>query len=35
MRFSYLAGRAVGLLVRPFVDGLMDGVFGKPDEVAA
>ena len=31
-RLSYLAGRALGQVVQPFVDGLMDGAFGEPDE---
>lgn len=31
-RLSYLAGRAVGMVVQPFIDGVMDGAFGEPDE---
>lgn len=31
-RLAYLAGRVVGLLVQPFIDGVLDGAFGMPDE---
>lgn len=30
-RLAYLAGRMVGALVHPFIDGLLDGAFGEPD----
>lgn len=31
-RIVYFAGRVVGLLVQPFIDGVLDGAFGMPDE---
>lgn len=32
MSAFYLLGRVIGRAVRPFVDGVMDGVFGEPDD---
>lgn len=32
IRIVYFAGRVVGLLVQPFVDGVLDGAFGMPDQ---
>ena len=31
-RLAYLTGRVVGLLVQPFIDGVLDGAFGTPDQ---